>query len=135
MNMKIIIGSVFLGAASMLAIPAEAPALYQSFPAVDGLERGKWSFKPRGSTQSAISMCVGDPRILFQYKHPSLSCTQTPISNSAKTVVIGYVCSGNDQGNTTITKESNGLIQLQSQGVVNGQIFSVSLEGRYAGAC
>jgi hypothetical protein len=46
---------------------------------------------------------------------------------------VGQLCAG--QGLTTIRRETDALIQIQSQGINNGAPFSFSVEGRHGGAC
>lgn len=136
------IDRVKLGFAAMLAVgtavagmaaQAEAPELLQT------LERGLWQLRAVGggaSSAAASQLCVGDPRMLAQIQHlNNAQCSHYVVRSSPTSVTISYSCKGAGQGLTTIRKESPRLIQIQSQGIRNGEPFSFSVEGRRSAAC
>ena len=105
---------------------------------LETLERGLWRLRPASGTSSALPIdqyCVGDPTLLAQLQHGSATCTQTVLRSSANSVTISYNCRGKGQGITVIRKETNRLIQIQSQGTWNNSPFSFTAEARRAGTC
>jgi len=50
-------------------------------------------------------------------------------------VVVQYTCRGNGYGRTSIRRESNGLVQIQSQGIEGGTPFALNVEARHTGSC
>jgi len=122
-----------LGMAGLLAI---APIAGQAaeLGMLDSLTKGTWNLRIRddGSEQR---ICVRNGRELLQIRHKQPDCSRFVVRDSASEVVVQYTCRGNGYGRTTIRRESNGLIQVQSQGIVDGAPFSISGEGRYNGSC
>lgn len=123
-------GSLFLAAATAAAVtPKGGIAL------LDSLERGMWQLRPTGSGETATKICLGKPDTLLQLRHSGLACEQYVVRSTAETVTVSYTCKGQGQGLTTIRKESNRIVHIQSQGIRDNAPFSVSLEGRKIGPC
>lgn len=113
-----------------------APALGQrpNLAMLDELDRGGWELRERGS--GAVSnLCLDNGRKLIQLRHPGLPCSSVVVDDRINEVTVQYTCRGQGYGRTHIRRENNGLIQLDSQGIVNGLPFSYVAEGRRAGAC
>jgi hypothetical protein len=106
---------------------------------LDSLERGMWQLRPvgAGATTSATStpICLGDQARLVQIQHGNAPCEHYVVRSTPNSVTVSYSCNGQGQGLTTIRKESNRLIHIQSQGIRNNSPFSFSVEGRKTGAC
>lgn len=102
---------------------------------LDSLERGLWQLRPIGGGTPTTKICLGKPEILTQIQHSGLVCEQYVVRSNANSVTVSYTCEGHGQGLTTIRKESNRIIHIQSQGIRNNAPFSVSVEGRKIGAC
>lgn len=111
--------------------PAQAPGL----AVLQGLKKGAWILKPRGSTEEGQRICLGNPEILLQIQHEGASCSRYVIENNPNNLRVSYKCGASGHGVTTIRKESNGLVQIQSQGIENNAPFSFSVEGRQSGVC
>lgn len=123
-------GSLFLIAATAAAVtPKGGIAL------LDSLERGMWQLRPTGSGEAATKICLGKPEALLQLRHSGLACEQYVVRSTADTVTISYTCTGQGQGLTTIRKESNRIVHIQSQGIRDNAPFSISVEGRRTGPC
>lgn len=101
---------------------------------LDTLSKGAWSLRIRddGSEQR---ICLRDGRELIQLRHKQPGCSRFVVRDSADEVVVQYTCRGNGYGRTSIRREGNGLVQLQSQGIIDGAPFSISGEARHSGAC
>lgn len=102
---------------------------------LDSLERGMWQLRSTGSDEPLTKICLGKSENLIQIRHSGLSCDQYVVRSSASSVTVSYTCKGQGQGLTTIRKESDRIIHIQSQGIMGNAPFSVSAEGRRTGAC
>lgn len=101
---------------------------------LDSLTKGGWTLRIRdnGSEQR---VCLRDGRELIQIRHKQSGCSRFVVRDQANEVVVQYTCRGNGYGRTSIRKESNGLVQVQSQGIIDGAPFSISGEARHSGSC
>lgn len=101
---------------------------------LDALNKGAWSLRIRddGSEQR---ICVRDGRELIQIQHKQPGCSRFVVQDEANEVVVQYTCRGNGYGRTSIRREGNGLVQVESQGIIDGAPFSISGEARHSGSC
>jgi hypothetical protein len=122
-----------LGLAALLAaVPLAVEAAELGM--LDSLTKGGWNLRIRddGSEQR---ICVRDGRELIQLRHRQAGCSRFVVQDSADEVVVQYTCRGNGYGRTSIRREGNGLVQVQSQGIIDGAPFSISGEARHSGSC
>ena len=117
--------------AGATAVPAQAPSLAM----LDGLEKGSWQLRERGSDTVLQTVCVGDARRMIQIQHPRANCSRYIIEDTPKSVTVHYTCPGAGHGRTTIRSETNRLVQIDTQGIADGKPFSQAIEARRAGAC
>jgi hypothetical protein len=113
-----------------VAAPAQAPGL----KVLAQIEPGRWQLRETASKVER-TVCVSDPRILIQLRHGSAQCSRFIIDNQPSEGTVHYTCSGAGHGRTTIEVETPRLIQIQTQGLVNGSPFDSKIEGRRLGAC
>jgi hypothetical protein len=101
---------------------------------LDTLTKGAWTLRIRddGSEQR---ICVRDGRELIQIRHKQAGCSRFVVQDDASEVVVQYTCRGNGYGRTSIRREANGLVQVRSQGIIDGAPFSISGEARHSGSC
>lgn len=99
------------------------------------LERGQWSFRATGAEAPMTKICLGNPELLTQIQHSGVACDRYVVRSTVNSVTVSYTCKGQGQGLTTIRKESNRIIHIQSQGIHNNAPFSFSVEGRKIGPC
>ncbi len=99
------------------------------------LERGQWNLRAVGAEAPFTKICLGNPELLTQIQHAGAACELYVIRSTANSVTVSYTCKGQGQGLTTIRKESNRIIHIQSQGIHNNAPFSFSVEGRKIGPC
>jgi hypothetical protein len=120
------------GAALLAALPgaAQSPELAM----LGSLERGSWEIRERGGNERQ-RLCVRNGRELIQLRHRQPGCSQLIVQDEADEVTVQYTCRGNGYGRTTIRRESNVLVQISSQGLLNGAPFSLDGEGRRVGSC
>ena len=125
---RALLRAIVLCLALPVAAQAAEPALF------DAISKGTWTLRLRdGGAEQRI--CVRDGNELVQIRHKETGCSRFVVKDSAEEVVVQYTCPGNGYGRTSVRKESNGLVQIQSQGIVNGAPFSFSGEARHSGAC
>ena len=99
------------------------------------LERGQWSLRAVGAEAPLTKICLGNPEVLTQIQHAGVACERYVVRSTVNMVTVSYTCKGQGQGLTTIRKESNRIIHIQSQGIHDNAPFSFSVEGRRTGPC
>jgi hypothetical protein len=125
--------SLFAGLSLGFAIPAtgQGPALAM----LDQLESGRWELRPREGRAAAEQLCVQNGRRLIQLRHPASNCERLIVSDGPSEVTVQYTCRGRGYGRTHIRRETGRLVQIDSQGILDGLPFDVSAEGRRVGDC
>lgn len=121
-----------LAAALLLAIPGQAQA--PELRMLDSLTKGGWTLRIRDDGTQR-SLCVRDGREFLQLQHRDSGCSRFVVNDGAESVTVQYTCRGNGYGRTTVRRESNGLVQIQTQGIHDGTPFSYAAEGRHSGRC
>lgn len=114
-----------------VASSAQRPALAM----LDGLDAGDWQMRIRDEPDSPIRLCVANGRDFIQLRHPSQRCKRIVVDDAAAEVTVQYTCPGKGYGRTSIRRESNRLVQIESQGIADGLPFSFSAEARRVGSC
>ncbi len=102
---------------------------------LNALERGQWSFRATGAEAPMTKICLGNPELLTQIQHAGAACDRYVVRSTVNSVTVSYTCKGQGQGLTTIRKESNRIVHIQSQGIHNNAPFSFAVEGRKIGPC
>jgi hypothetical protein len=122
-----------IGVAATLAVAASA-ANAPELAMLDSLAKGSWSLRIRddGSQQR---VCVRSGQEFIQLRHTQPGCSRFVVKDTPEEVVVQYTCRGNGYGRTSIRREGNGLVQIQSQGIIDGAPFAISGEARHAGSC
>jgi len=135
--MKIINLSHCLGALGLVALTSAAFAFAPGpgLSLLGSLERGSWQLRATSGVSPVGKICLGDPRWLMQLQHVGADCEQYVVRSTANSVTVSYSCEAQGLGLTTIRKESNRIIHIQSQGIRNKAPFSFAVEGRKLGPC
>lgn len=123
-------GVAFFASSVALPVAAQTPGLAM----LGQLERGDWQLTDRDGGL-AQRICLGDTAQLIQIRHQRSACTRYVVADGNAQVTVGYDCGTAGYGRTTIRRETNRLVQIETQGVVRGAPFSQMLEGRRIGAC
>ena len=110
---------------------AQAPGLAM----LTQLERGQWQVRERDAAAAPRSLCLGDARVLLQLRHPGAACSRFVVEDEADIVTVQYSCPGGGSGRTSIRRETNRLVQIDTQGIANGAPFAADYEARRVGAC
>ncbi|WP_151973193.1 hypothetical protein [Erythrobacter sp. EC-HK427] len=124
-------GMIKLGMAAIAAAYAVVPAAAQApeLEMLDNLDRGSWTLTFR-SGEPSQRICLRTGRELIQLRHRQPGCEQFVVRDGADEVTVQYTCRGNGYGRTTIRREGNSLVQVDSQGIVGGAPFSMTGEAR-----
>lgn len=122
---RVALAGAFIFAGSIGAAPGVV--------ALNGLAAGQWQL--RESDGSVRSLCLGDANQLLQLRHGGAACKVTVLDNSPGRAMVHYSCAGAGYGRTTVTVETPRLVRVDTQGVAEGQAFSLDFEGRNTGAC
>lgn len=122
--------AVALGGAAVIA--ASAPPR----PAVLArIQPGLWNLRTVDSPAPVRALCVADPSVLIQLRHPNTACTRFVLDDSASTGTVHYTCPGAGHGQTTIRLETSALIHIDSQGISENAPFNMQIEARRVGPC
>lgn len=106
-----------------------------AMPLLANLEKGEWTLTERGKATPHRRVCLGDPARLLQTEHRTGNCSQYVIENKADSVTVQYRCAGMGHGHTSVRRETNRLVQIETQGILQGQPFDRYLEARRTGNC
>lgn len=130
--------SLYLTACGLLlaGVSVSVPGLAQTkaLAMLDGLSKGEWTVRVRDGSQPR-KICVRTGEELIQLLHDEQNCSRFVVEDSAQSVTVQYTCRGNGYGRTSIRRETSGLVQVDSQGISDGQPFDVSAEARLTGTC
>ena len=80
----------------------------------------------RDGRGAAEQICLRDGRRLIQLRHPASTCNRLILADNPGEVVVQYTCPGRGFGRTAIRRETGRLVQIESQGVLDGLPFDVS---------
>ena len=123
-------------AAAMFAFGGTVPSAAQpsSLAMLASLNKGEWTLNFRDGTQTR-RVCLRDGVEFIQLQHSGQECSRFVIEDNATEVTVQYTCRGNGYGRTTVRRETGALVQIESQGIVNGRPFELSAEARHTGSC
>ncbi|UUL82701.1 DUF3617 domain-containing protein [Sphingomonas qomolangmaensis] len=126
-----IVGALLISGVAAGAAPAQAPSLR----ALAQVEPGQWQLRETGGGVSR-SVCVSDPRVLLQLRHGGgAQCSLFVIDNQPSRGTVHYTCAGAGHGRTTIQIETPRLMNIKTQGVIDGLPFDAAIEARRLGEC
>ena len=120
---------------ALFALPVVVPVTAQTQKAtLAALSPGQWSIRTRGGTELR-RLCVKSGRELVRIRHVQARCTSRVLRDDGKSVTVRYSCPGSGHGESTITRETDRLVQIRSQGIDDGSPFDLNLEARRIGTC
>lgn len=132
MKLKVLISAVILST-GVFVPPAAGQR--SGLAMLDQIERGRWEIRMRDGTRRAYPVCVDNGRRLLQLRHEAQNCDRLVIEDNANAVTVQYTCRGNGYGRTSIRRETNQLVQIQTQGIAQGLPFDFAAEARKIGEC
>ncbi len=129
--------------ASSDAVVAQGPAQSQgqgqaqgrSLAMLDRLESGRWELRRHDEPGAPRRLCLGDGRRLIQLRHPGQNCSRIVVEDTDSEVTVQYTCPGQGYGRTQIRRESDSLVQVDTQGIAQGLPFAYVAEARRVGRC
>lgn len=122
-----------MGFAALAVAPAQGQ--HRELTMLDQLSDGRWDLHSRGKPDEVQHLCLRNGRTLIQLRHPEQPCDRLVVEDQANSVTVQYTCKGRGYGRTRIKRESDRLIQLETQGIAGGLPFDFSAEGRRVGDC
>lgn len=127
----------FVGVCAVALCAAGSPALGQRtvLSMLDQIDSGRWELRLRDSSNNTQRLCVSSGRRFIQLRHPETNCERLVVEDNPYEVTVQYTCRGKGYGRTHIRRESNRLVQIESQGIANGLPFEFSAEARRVGDC
>ncbi len=133
------LGWIALSALVMTGVTAgiDSPAQGQkpSLVMLDQLVDGRWELRARGEKQHVERLCLKRGDSLIQLRHPAMGCERLIVEDSPNSVTVQYTCRGQGYGRTHIRRETNQLVQIETQGIAGGLPFDFAAEGRRTGDC
>lgn len=117
------------------ALAAGQAAAAGTSPSVSGIEPGQWELRSREPGEAALRLCIRDVQSLVQIRHQGQSCRRFVVEDRAERLSVTYECPSTGRGQTSIRAETPRLVQIDSQGIVDGNPFALNLEGRRVGTC
>lgn len=117
-----------------LGLAAPALAAGAALAMLDGLSSGSWELRDR-SGKVIQRVCAASGRQLVQLRHPGPACESYVVEDKPNLVAVQYSCRGRGHGRTQIRRETDRLVQIESQGIADGVPFEILAEGRRTGAC
>lgn len=127
------IPALLTAALAGFAVPAAAQR--HQLAMLDRIEGGRWELRQRDTRGPAELICLQDGRRLIQLRHPSSNCERLIISDNPGEVTVQYNCRGRGYGRTQIRLETGRLVQIQTQGIIDGLPFDLVAEARRVGDC
>jgi hypothetical protein len=126
---KLALVSGILGVGGALAAQGSALAMLAK------LQRGQWTVTSNDGAP-ARSICLGDPLQLVKLRHAGIAgCSRFVVEDEPGKVTVQYTCRGNGYGRTSIRRETDSLVQIESQGIADGRPFQFRAEARRTGSC
>lgn len=122
------LGTAFAGLATAQAAGPQLAML-------DRIEGGRWEVRLREPGAPVERICLGNGHGLIQLRHQGATCERFVVQDGPGDVVVQYSCRGKGYGRTHIRRETNRLVQIDSQGIASGLPFEFSAEARRVGEC
>ena len=127
---KLVVAGAVFAALALGAVAAHAADLAM----LGLLDKGGWTLRIRDDG-SQRRICVRSGQEFIQLRHNQPGCSRFVVQDGADEIVVQYTCRGNGYGRTSIRREGSGLVQIRSQGIVDGAPFSIDAEARHTGGC
>lgn len=125
---------LWLGLAVIPAGPGIAAVASDGLAMLRELQPGLWTMRYREGA-GPQSICVRNGAELLDVQPRRGDCRRTVLESDANALAVQYSCPGAGFTRTSIRRESNVLVQIQSQGLRGGSPFSFSAEARRVGTC
>lgn len=117
-----------------VAFSAPASGQRPALAMLNDLDAGRWELRVRDDG-SVERLCLPNAKRLIQLRHPADACERLIVTDADSEVTVQYTCRGRGYGRTHIRRETNRLIQLDTQGIADGLPFAFAAEARRVGDC
>ncbi|MDT9014147.1 hypothetical protein RQP55_12015 [Novosphingobium sp. APW14] len=116
-----------------LAVPASSqrPALEM----LNQLEPGRWEIRLRDGSRRSYPICLNSGHKFIQLRHEGLNCERLIVDDRDDLITVQYTCRGRGYGRTSVRRETNRLVQIETQGIAEGLPFEFAAEARHTGDC
>lgn len=101
---------------------------------LDHLQSGRWEVRARDDGR-VEKICLPNDHRLIQLRHPGVPCERLIVGDTASEVTVQYTCRGRGYGRTHIRRETDQLVQIDTQGIVDGLPFAYAAEARRVADC
>lgn len=118
----------------LVAFSAPAAGQRPALAMLNDLDAGRWELRVRDDG-SVERLCLPNAKRLIQLRHPADACERLIVTDADSEVTVQYTCRGRGYGRTHIRRETNRLIQLDTQGIADGLPFAFAAEARRVGDC
>jgi hypothetical protein len=126
----------FVIGAALLATGAAAPAGGPVLAALRGIEPGQWQLTVRDdATAPPRLVCVGNPAVFLQLRHPHQSCATLVIADDPNSATVQYNCPATGHGRTTINVDGPRALRIDTQGVTNEGPFDAAYAATRVADC
>ncbi len=132
MNTPMRIAVTVAGLLASLAAPVAGQG--PSLAMLGQLEAGRWELREHGGS-TVERICLPNTQRLIQLRHPAEICDRLVVDDGASEVTVQYTCRGRGYGRTHIRRETNSLVQIDTQGIAGGLPFAFAAEARRVGNC
>lgn len=119
--------------AAVLAMPLLAQS--RTLGMLEGLKPGLWEMQMRDGDRTSRRICVRTGRELLQLRHGGSKCRSVTVNDTAGEVTVQYTCPGDGYGRTSVRRETDALVQIDSQGIAKGRPFAFAAEARRVSGC
>jgi hypothetical protein len=124
-----------MGLAASAGLSAPVASQRNGLAMLDQIESGRWEIRLRDGSRRSYPICVNNGRKLIQLRHEALSCERLIVDDQPDSVTVQYTCRGRGYGRTSIRRETNRLVQIETQGIAEGLPFDFAAEARRIGDC
>jgi hypothetical protein len=98
------------------------------------LERGRWAVR-NADTGAERSLCLGPSSALVQLEHRGLSCPHEVLARDGSGATVSYTCRARGFGHTRLRIETTRLLQIETQGMIDGRPFDYRAVATKTGTC
>jgi len=135
MNAKLALTCAAALGIGLAIAPQMLLAQVRALAMLDRLEPGEWELRRHDEPGAALHICSRDGRQLIQLRHPDQKCSRIVVEDTDSQVTVQYTCPGHGYGRTQIRRESDSLVQVDTQGIARGLPFAFVAEARRIGPC
>jgi hypothetical protein len=121
--------------AALGASSTQVMAQMRSLAMLDQLQSGDWELRRHDEPDTPRRLCLRNGRRLIQLRHPGQNCSRIVVEDTQSEVTVQYTCPGRGYGRTQIRRESDSLVQVDTQGIAQGLPFAFAVEARRVGDC